>query len=89
MRRIFVLLSATLLMLAMTMVPATAMQPAGEPAQHLFTCVDGSTIPGHPGAVGDDGGIIHAALLEATGEPEDQPTAWNAVKHAGPIESSC
>lgn len=85
MRRIATLLASMLLALGLFAGSAFAMQPPAESAQHLFGCVEGNPVPGHPGAAG----LTHAAPLvhELTGD--DQPTAWNAVQYADPIVSSC
>lgn len=85
MRRITILFTALLFALTTSVGTAAAMQPPGEPAQERFGCVNGSPVPGHPGANG-----IHDATIrvhEQTGDPT--PTAWNAVEHAEPVESSC
>lgn len=80
MRRLTVLLSATLLALALTAGSALAMQPPGGPAQHLFGCPD--PIAGHPGAAG----IVDATSRVAELTGSTHPTAWNAVEYAEPIE---
>lgn len=61
------------------------MQPPGEPAQDLFGCLEGSPVPGHPGA----SGLVDAAPLVGQLTGDTQPTAWNAVEHAYPVKSSC
>lgn len=88
MRRMTILLTAMLLALATLGAPALAMEPAGEPAQKHFGCLDGedNAVGGHPGAAG----LTHATPMVGglTGNP--LPTAWNAVEHADPIElGSC
>ena len=84
MRRVCVLLTATLFAFAMLAGPALAMEPPGKGAQDNFGCLDGenNAVGGHPGAAG----LTHATpkVAELTGNP--QPTAWNAVTHADPIE---
>jgi hypothetical protein len=87
-RRTSILLTALVLAFAGIAAPAQAMQPPGEPAQDLFGCVDGvdDAVGGHPGATG----LLDATpkVAELTGN--DQPTAWNAVQHADPIQlGSC
>lgn len=84
MRRITILFTALLIALAMTAGTALAMQPPGEPAQGNFGCVEGSPIPGHPGA----NGLIGASAKSPDAKPHS-PTAWSAVDRAGPIVSSC
>jgi hypothetical protein len=83
-RRATTLLLALLLVLGATATSALAMEPAGAPAKERFGCVDGeaSPIAGHPGAAG----LTHAAPRVAglTGNPN--PTAWNAVHRADPID---
>lgn len=89
MRMIVVLLSATLVLVLVSMAgPALAMQPPGEPAQERFGCVDGedAAVAGHPGAAG----LVDAAPLVGGLTDDPSPTAWNAVEHAEPIElGSC
>lgn len=80
MRRITVTVAALLLAMSMLSGSAFAMQPPAPQAQHLFGCPD--PVNGHPGAAG----LAHATLRVAqlTGNP--QPTAWNAVTRAEPIQ---
>ena len=80
MRRITVIVAALLLAMSMLSSSALAMQPPAPQAQHLFGCPD--PVSGHPGAAG----LVHATpkVAELTGNP--QPTAWNAVVRATPIE---
>ena len=84
MRRILVTLAGLLLAMALTTGSALAMEPPGEPAQQHFGCIDGQTEPilGHPGAAG----LSHATPKVAGLTGNSQPTAWNAVAHADPIE---
>jgi hypothetical protein len=84
MRRISTLLAATLLAIGMTASGASAMQPPGEAAQHLFGCLDGTdeAVAGHPGARG----LVKATPLVGGLTDDQLPTAWNAVEHADPIE---
>lgn len=85
MRRVTILFTASLFALMMLAGTAVAMQPPGEPAQDLFACVEGSPVPGHPGAAG----LVDATPLVGHLTGDTQPTAWNAVEHADPIKSSC
>jgi hypothetical protein len=88
MRRIMTMIVGTLLAVGMTAAPALAMQPPGHGAQDRFGCVDGgdSAVAGHPGAAG----LVDATPLVGGLTDDPQPTAWNAVERAGPIElGSC
>lgn len=85
MRRTVMLVATLLATLGLATSPALAMQPPGEPAQEHFGCVDGSPVPGHPGAAG----LVHATPLVGGLTSDPLPTAWNAVEHAEPITSSC
>jgi hypothetical protein len=80
MRRITVTVAALLLAFGMLSGTAFAMQPPAPQAQHLFGCPD--PVHGHPGAAGLADATPRVA--ELTGNP--QPTAWNAVTNAEPIE---
>lgn len=85
MKRFTILFTALVFALAMSSGAAVAMQPPGEPAQDLFGCVEGSPVPGHPGAAG----LVDATPLVGQLTGATQPTAWNAVEHADPLKSSC
>ncbi|TVR23490.1 MAG: hypothetical protein EA387_07005 [Nitriliruptor sp.] len=80
MRRITVIVAALLLAMSMLSSSALAIQPPAPQAQHLFGCPD--PVSGHPGAAG----LVDATpqVVGLTGNP--QPTAWNAVVRAEPIE---
>jgi hypothetical protein len=80
MRRITVTIAALLLAMSVLSGSAFAMQPPAPQAHHLFGCPD--PVSGHPGAAG----LVDATprVAELTGNL--QPTAWNAVVRADPIE---
>lgn len=87
-KHVSILLTALVLALTATAAPAQAMQPPGHGAQDRFGCVDGEdqAVAGHPGAAG----LVDAAPKVADLTGNDTPTAWNAVRHAHPIElGSC